>query len=89
MGHKLDLVTVIEEKIVVDERLAVDDTEEVHEPLRLGADERRNVGTGGVWIEDGEIDVGIGVCGVEEAAECDMIRRGPEFEDTVNLDEVR
>lgn len=72
----------------MDKRLTVDDAEKVHEPLRLGADERGNVGTGGVGIEDGEIDVGVGICGVEEAAECDVIRCGPKFEDTVNLDEV-
>lgn len=45
------------------------------------------ISTGG-RIEDCEIDIRIGVGGVEEAAKTDRFRAAPKFKDAVDIDEV-
>lgn len=79
---------VAEEESIVDEGLARDDAEEVDEALGGGADVGAdNVAASG-GVEDGEVDVGVGVGGVEEAAETDGVGGVPQLEDAVSVDEV-
>ena len=61
-------VGVAEVEVVVHERVARDDAEDVHEPLGGGADDGADAGAADVGLEDGEVDVGVGVGGVGEAA---------------------
>ncbi|OAY75206.1 hypothetical protein ACMD2_06425 [Ananas comosus] len=81
-------VGIVEEEVVVDERVARDDAEEVDEALGCGADERGDAGAAGAGVEDGEVDVGVGVGGVVEAAAGDGVGGAPEREDAVHADEV-
>lgn len=81
-------VGVVEEKVVVNERLSRDDAEHVDEPLGGVADVAANDVAAGGGVEDGEVDVGVGVGGVEEAAEADGVLGVPELEDLVDVDEV-
>lgn len=73
----------------MDQGLAGDHAEHVDEPLGLGADVAADVlAAGGGGVEDGEVDVGVGVGGVEEAAEGDGGRGVPEGQDAVDVEEV-
>lgn len=82
------LVGVAEEEVVVDEGLPGDDAEEVDEALGFLADVAANDVAAGGRVEDGEVDVGVGVGGVEEAAEADGVGDPPELEDAVDVGEV-
>ena len=79
------LVGVVEEQVVVDELLPGDDAEEVDEALGVRADDGGDVGAAGVRLEDGEVDVGVGVGGVVEAAARHRIGRAPQAEDPVHV----
>lgn len=82
----------VREEKVVDEEMTRDDAEEMDETLDGGSEERGEscAGRGG-GREYGEVDVGVGVGGVEEAGERERGRgrgRGPEREDAVDGEEV-
>lgn len=81
-------IRVFEEDVVVDQRLARDDAEEVDEAFGGGADVVADCVAAGGGIEDGEVDVGVGVGGVEEAAEGDGVGGFPELENAVDIEEV-
>lgn len=81
-------IGVFEEDVVVDQRLARDDAEEVDEAFGGGADVVADGVAAGGGIEDGEVDVGVGVGGVEEAAEGDGVGGFPELENAVDIEEV-
>ena len=85
MLHQL-IVTAPEDEIIVDEGLPRDDTKQMYELLGRIA----HVGPDGVaasgGVEDGEIDIGIGVCRVEEAAETYRFLGLPELENLVHVD---
>lgn len=82
-------VGVFEEEEVVDEWLAGDDAEEVDEALGVGADVAADyISAGGGRREDSEVDVGVRIGGVEEAAEADGVGGSPDLEDTVDADEM-
>ena len=66
-----------------------DDAEEVDEALGVGADDAPHLGAAGVGLEDGEVDVGVGVGGVEEAAARHGVGRAPQAEDPVHVLQVR
>ena len=72
----------------MDEGLPGDDAEEVDEALGFLADVSANDVAAGGRVEDGEVDVGVGVGGVEEAAEADGVGGPPELEDAVDVGEV-
>lgn len=72
----------------MDEGLTGDDTEEVNEPLGRFTHVGANRVAAGGRIEDGEIDVGVGVGGVEKAAEADGLGGIPELEDAVDVEKV-
>lgn len=72
----------------MDEGLTGDDTEEVNEALGRFTHVGANRVTAGGRIENGEIDVGVRVGGVEKAAEADGVGGIPELEDTVDVEEV-
>ncbi|KAH0463812.1 hypothetical protein IEQ34_006598 [Dendrobium chrysotoxum] len=62
-------VGVTEEEEIVDDLLAGDDAEEVDEALGRGAERKaEGVARGGAGFEDGEVNIGVGVRGVVEAA---------------------
>uniref|UniRef100_A0A0E0CTF6 DUF834 domain-containing protein n=1 Tax=Oryza meridionalis TaxID=40149 RepID=A0A0E0CTF6_9ORYZ len=82
------LVGVVEEQVVVDELVARDDAEEVDEALGGGADDGAHVVAADVGFEDGEVDVGVGVGGVVEAAARHGVGGAPEAEDAVDVEEV-
>lgn len=72
----------------MDELLTWNNTEEMDQVFSCVADVAADSVAAGGRVEDGEVDVGVGVSGVEEAAEGDGIRGFPEFEDAVDVDEV-
>lgn len=72
----------------MDEGLAGDDAEEVDEALGGVAHVAADGVAAGGGVEDGEVDIGVGVGGVEEAAEGDGVGGVPELEDAVDVDEV-
>ena len=72
----------------MDELVARDDAEEVDEALGGGADDGAHVVAADVGFEDGEVDVGVGVGGVVEAAARDGVGGAPEAEDAVDVEEV-
>ncbi|CAL5020361.1 unnamed protein product [Urochloa decumbens] len=82
------VVRIVEQQVVVDELLARDDAEEVDEALGVVPHDAGDVGAAGVRLEDGEVDVGVGVGGVVEAAARHGVGRGPEAEDAVDVEEV-
>ncbi|URD73978.1 hypothetical protein MUK42_09799 [Musa troglodytarum] len=82
------VVGVAEEEVVVDEGLARHDAEEVHEALRRVANDAADAVSAGAGVEDGEVDVGVGVGGVVEAAAGDGIGGAPQLEDAVDVGEV-
>ena len=43
---------------------------------------------GGGGVEDGEVDVGVGVCGVKEAAAAYRFVGLPELENSVDVDQM-
>lgn len=68
--------------------MAGDDAEQVNQPLGRGTDVRADFVAAGGGIKDGEVNVGVGVGGVEETAERDGGRRFPEGEDAMDVEEV-
>lgn len=76
------------EDAVEDELLARDDAEDVHELLGFVTDEATEDAAVDVGREDGEIDVGVRVGGVEEAEEGHRVGRAPELEDLVDVEQV-
>lgn len=83
------LIRVLKEEKVMNEGLPGNDAEEVNQPLCGGADVGANsVAADGRGWEYGEIDVGIGVGRVEEAAEADGVGGLPHLEYAVDAEEV-
>ena len=81
-------IRVPEHQIVVNERVAGHDAEQVDQVFGGGAHvaaDRLAVGGG---VEDGEIVIGVGVNGMEEAEKADGIGGVPELEDSVDVEEV-
>lgn len=72
----------------MNEGLPWDDAKEVDEALGRISDISSNGFTASGGIKDGEIDIGVGVSGVKEATKADSIRGTPDFENTVNVNEV-
>ncbi|KAE8773902.1 hypothetical protein D1007_53761 [Hordeum vulgare] len=72
----------------MDELLQRDEAEEVDKPLGLVPDDGGNAGATDIGLEDGEVDVGNGVCGVVEAAAGHGVMRGPKAQDPVDLEQV-
>lgn len=60
----------------------------MNEPLGSLADVITDSIPAGGRIEDGEINIGIGVSGVEESAEANGFLCFPELENSVDVDEV-
>lgn len=81
-------IGVVEKKIVMNQRLPRDDTEQMNQSLRSLADMASNNITASGRIENGEIDIGIGIRRVEETAQTHRLLRFPDFENTVDIDEV-
>lgn len=81
-------IGVVEKKIVVNQRLPRDDTEQMNQSLRRVADMATNNIAASGRIEDGEIDVGIGVSRVEEAAQTNRLWRFPDLENSVDIDKM-
>lgn len=81
-------IGVVEQQIVVNNRLPGDNTEQMNQTLGFVANMRANGFTAGGGIEDGEVNVGIGVSRVEETAEGHRIWGFPEMEDAEDVDEV-
>lgn len=77
------------EEAVEDELLARDDAEHVHKLLGFVTDEATQDAAVDVGREDGEVDVRVGVGGVEEAEEGDRVGRPPELENPVRVQQVR
>ena len=87
VSHEV-LVRVVEEQVVVYDLLARDDAEEVDEPLGFVPNDGGDTGAADVGLEYGEVDVGVGVGGVVEAAPAHGVGGRPEVEDPVDLEEV-
>ena len=81
-------IGVSEEQIVVDDALARDDAEEVNQLLGVSTNVASDFVAAGGGVEDGEVDVRIGIGGVEEATEGDRIGGFPYLEDAVDVEEV-
>lgn len=81
-------ISILKQQIVVDDWLPGDDAEQVNQALSFVADVGADDVAAGGGIEDGEVDVGVGVGRVEEAAEGDGGRGLPQVEDAVDVDEV-
>lgn len=81
-------VGVVEEEVIMDDGLAGNDAEEVDKALGGGPHVATDGVAAGGGVKDGEIDIGIGVGGVKEAAESDGVGGLPELEDAVDVDEV-
>lgn len=60
----------------------------MNQALGFLADMFANHFAAGGRVEDGEVDVGVGVRGVEEAAEGDGSRGLPEAENTIHVEKV-
>lgn len=88
MVPELMIISVMEQEIVMNQSLTWNDTEEVNQSLGGFADMGTNGFSAGGGIEDGEIDVGIGVSRMEEATKTDGIGSIPELENTVDIEEV-
>ena len=65
-----------------------DNAQQVDEVLRFLADMAANDVAAGGRVKDSEVDVGVGVGGVEKAAEVDEVEGSPKFEDAVDVGEV-
>jgi hypothetical protein len=81
-------IRILEEKIVVDERLTRHYTEEVDQPLSRLANVSSDSFAAGGRIENGEIDIGVGVSRVEETKQANSLLCFPEFVNSVHIDEV-
>ncbi|KAK6931780.1 LOW QUALITY PROTEIN: hypothetical protein RJ641_003573, partial [Dillenia turbinata] len=78
-------IRIMEQQVI---GLTRHDAEEVDKALGGIAHVTADDVSAGGGIEDGEIDVRVGVGGVEEAAEADGVWGFPELEDFVDVDEV-
>lgn len=86
--EEVEVVRVVKDEVVMDERLTRHDTKEMDKALGYGANMAANDVAAGGGVEDGEVDVGVGVGGVEEATKRDGERGVPEVEDAEDVDEV-
>lgn len=87
MLHEL-CVGVVEQKVVMDERLSGDNAEQVNQAFRSLPDMGANDFAACGRIKDGKIDIGIGISGVKEAAEADRVRGLPYLENAVDVNQV-
>lgn len=76
------------EEAVEDKLLTRDDAKHVHKLLRFVTDEAAEDAAVDVGREDGEVDIRVGVRGVEEAEESDRVGRPPELENPVRVQQV-
>ncbi|PON68149.1 hypothetical protein PanWU01x14_097090 [Parasponia andersonii] len=70
-------VTVMKKKVVMNERLPRDNTEQVDQPLGGFPDVSRNDVASRGGVEDGKVDIGVGVGRVEEAEETNRVLGSP------------
>lgn len=68
--------------------MARNDAEQMDQPLCGLADVCADDVTTSVGVENGEVDIGIGIGGVEEAAEADGVGSFPDLENAVDVVEV-
>lgn len=72
----------------MDKGLSRNNTKQVDQTFGFFANVSTNNFTTGRRVKDGEVNVRIGVSGVEKAAEADRVRCFPELENTEYVDEV-
>lgn len=81
-------ITIVEEKIVMDDRLTWHDAEQVDQALGRATDVSPNDFSARVRVEDGEVDVRVRVRGVEQSAKTDRVRGFPYLKDAVDVNKV-
>ncbi|PON68152.1 hypothetical protein PanWU01x14_097120, partial [Parasponia andersonii] len=81
-------VSIMKKKIVMNERLPRDNTEQVDQPLGGFTDVSRNDVAPGGGVENGEVDIGVDVGRVEEAKKANRVLGSPWLEDSVDVEEV-
>lgn len=75
-------------ELIMNKGLSRDDAKEMDKRLGQMTHIRSDSVTAGGRIEDCQIDIRIGIGGVEEAAKTDRFRAAPKFKDAVDIDEV-
>lgn len=81
-------IRVLKDELFMNKGLSWDDAEEVDEALGFISDISSDGVTAGGGIKDGEVDIGVGISRVKEAAKADSITNTPEFENTINVNKV-